>query len=286
MPMRSPLLILLLTVSPWAFAQSASEIYLFDFHAAEYELISGVNITHHRGYDNQPFFHPTQPLVYYSSFNEEGISDIKLYDYLTGITNNLTSTLEREYSPTPTLDGKYISCIIQRDNGAQDLGKYPVAGGEAITLVDDLIVGYHAWVDEKNVILFVLGEPSTLQWYDLEKKEARVLQSNIGRSLHRIPGKQAISFVQKSAAEDWHIMQLDYNTKKISIIAPTFPAREDLCWTPDGKILMSDGEAIYVYDPRDSAAKWQTLSMDSKIRGITRLAMSPDGKKLAVVAAE
>ncbi len=284
--MKPLTLLLMLTAAHWVSAQSASEIYLFDFNATDLELTNGINITHHAGYDNQPLFHPTMSVIYYSSFNEEGRSDIKFYHYLTGITSNLTSTLEREYSPTPTLDGKYISCIIQRDNGAQDLGQYPIAGGEAMTLVDDLVVGYHAWVNEKNLILFVLGEPSTLRWYDLETKENKVLQSNVGRSLHRVPGKKTISFVYKPVGEDWLIMQLDNTTKKISTLIPTLPGREDLCWAPDGKILMSDGEAIYAYDPDNPAAEWKPLSLDIRLKEITRLAMSPDGKKLAVVAVE
>jgi len=60
------------------------------------------NITNHKGYDNQPYFHPDEPVIYYSSFNEEGRSDIKSYNYKTGVTSNITTTSEREYSPTVT----------------------------------------------------------------------------------------------------------------------------------------------------------------------------------------
>ena len=284
--MKPLLTLLLLTTSHFSRAQAASEIYLFDFDIANLELSHGVNISQHPGYDNQPLFHPSKPVIYYSSFNEQGRSDIKFYHYLGGTTSNLTSTPEREYSPTPTLDGKYISCIIQRDNGAQELGQYPIAGGEVMTLVDDLVVGYHAWVNEKNLLLFVLGEPSTLRWYDLETKENEVLQSNVGRSLHRVPGKKSISFVYKPVGEDWRIMQWDYGTRKISTLIPTLPGREDLCWTPNGEILMSDGEVIYIRNPDSPATEWKPLSLNLPLKEISRLAMSPDGKKLAVVAAE
>lgn len=284
--MKQLLPILLAAASHLVIAQSASEIYLFDINTTTLKLTNGTNITRHTGYDNQPFFHPTKPVLYYASFDGEGRSDIKFYDYQAGKTNNLTSTPEREYSPTPTPDGKYISCIIQRDNGAQDLGKYPMEGGEAIVLIDDLIVGYHTWVNEKSLVLFVLGEPPTLRWYDLPTKTDSVLQSHIGRSLHKVPGKNAISFVHKPAGEAWPIMQFDYNSRKVSTLVPTLPGREDLCWTPDGKILMSDGGKILVYDPKNPAAQWQVLAMDSNIREITRLAISADGQKLAVVAAE
>src|SRR5882757_6841126 len=133
-----------------SFSQTGSEIYLFDmkFSKGQVTLSNGINITHHKGYDNQPFFHPSRPIIYYSSFNDSGRSDIKYYNYETKETKNLTLTHEREYSPTITPDEKFISCIIQRDNGAQELAKFPINGGKPEVLVWHLKVGYHAWVGE------------------------------------------------------------------------------------------------------------------------------------------
>ncbi|MEI9912183.1 MAG: hypothetical protein WDO71_22530 [Bacteroidota bacterium] len=181
--------------------QSGSEIFLFDLKVKDGQVIlsGGMNITDHKGYDNQPFFHPSQPLIYFSSFNDSGRSDIKYYDYKKKTTANLTVTNEREYSPTVTPDGKFISCIIQRDNGVQDLGKYPVSGGEPEVLINDLTIGYHAWAGNNKLLLFVLGDSSrnTLHYYDLPAKKDTILSTNIGRSLHKIPGQNAMSFVQK-----------------------------------------------------------------------------------------
>ncbi len=273
-----------------ASAQIGSEIYLFDVKMTPNGIAvsNPVNITNHPGYDNQPSFHTSSPLLYYSSFNDDGRSDIKVYNYQTGKTNQLTTTQEREYSPTLTPDGKFISCIIQRDNGAQDLGKYPAAGGEAFALIDNLIVGYHAWVDADNLILFVLGEPQTLQWYDLAKNQNSILSENIGRALHKIPGSDAMSFVQKKSENEWIINKLDIATKNISAITATLPGREDLTWTKDGRIIMSDGEKLFFYNPKNNRG-WTEITTSggsSVISGITRLAISRDGKKLAVVASE
>ena len=146
-----------------SFGQDGSEIFLFDMKIANGQVVlfNGVNITNHKGYDNQPFFHPSKPIIYYTSFNDSGRSDIKYYDYQKNKVSNLTNTQEREYSPTVTPDGKFISCIIQRDNGAQDLGKYPVNGGKPRVLINDLKVGYHAWVDKDKLLLFVLIDSET-----------------------------------------------------------------------------------------------------------------------------
>lgn len=271
-------------------SQTGSEIYLFDVQLSGSNIVvsNPKNVTNHPGYDNQPSFHSSKPLLFYSSFNEEGRSDIKVFNYKSGKTTALTSTSEREYSPTLTPDGKYISCIIQRDNNAQDLGKYPIEGGEAITLIDNLIVGYHAWVDDNNLILFVLGEPMTLQWYDLKSKSSTVLEENIGRSLHKIPGQNAMSFVHKRSKNDWVINRLDIASQKITPITSTMEGSEDLAWTKDGRIIMSDGSKLFVYDPK-LKNDWTEIEMSlegATISGITRLAMTRDGKKLAVVVSE
>lgn len=281
---------LVLYIPFWVQAQTGSEIYLFDLKISgdKIEASNPQNVTNHPGYDNQPSFHSSKPVLYYSSFNEEGRSDIKTYNYGSKKTESLTTTNEREYSPTLTPDGKFISCIIQRDNDAQDLGKYPVNGGEAITLIDNLIVGYHAWVDENNLILFVLGEPMTLQWYNLKTKRNEILENNIGRSLHKIPGQPAMSFVQKKSEDEWVINKLDIKTRQITPITTSINGSEDLAWTPDGRILMSDGQKLFVFDPK-SGTEWKEIEVNpgnSAITGITRLAISKDGKKLAVVAAE
>ncbi len=181
--------------------QACSEIYLFDmkFDNGQVILSNGINITHHTGYDNQPFFHPSRPIVYYASFNDSGRSDIKYYNYETNETKNLTETREREYSPTVTPDNKFISCIIQRDNGAQDLAKFPIDGGKPETLVWHLKVGYHAWIGMNKVFLYVLDDSihNSLHNYDVTTNMDTVIAENIGRSLHQIPMEQSLSYVQK-----------------------------------------------------------------------------------------
>lgn len=275
-------------VSIIAVGQTGSEIYLFDISLGKNKIAvsNPINVTNHPGYDNQPFFHRSKPLLYYSSFNDDNRSDIKVYNYLTRETKSFTTTSEREYSPTLTPDEKFISCIIQRDNNAQDLGQYPIDGGEAILLIDSLIIGYHAWVNENDLILFVLGDTMTLQWYNLSNQSRKVLDTNIGRSLHKIPNQKAMSYVKKKTGEEWIINRLDADTKKISRITTTLSGREDLTWTSDGKIIMSDGERLFFYDSKLKGG-WKEVSMgESTLTGITRLAITNDGKKLAVVVSE
>lgn len=280
----------LLFVVVTGFSQSGSEIYLFDLKSkkGQVTITNPVNITKHKGYDNQPSFDAENNLIYYSSFNEEGRADVKTYNYKKNETNSFTNTPEREYSPTLTPDMYFISCIIQRDNNTQDLGKYPLGGGDPEVIISNLIVGYHAWMDNSNLALFVLGEPNTLHLYQLPTHKDIVLASDIGRSLHKIPGAHGFSFIQKTAEKDWLIKKVDLGTQKISTITKAIPGQEDIAWTIDGLILSSDGENIFVFNPGEDLT-WRKVEVKMGkeiLKGVTRLAVSQKGDKLAVVIAE
>ena len=207
--MKKYLLIISVCFQLNTFAQSGSEIILFDVSTSGngITLSNPVNLTNHKGYDNQPFFYKTN--IYYSS-EDSNQMDIKKYDYLYKTTSRITHTEENEFSPTVTPDQKFISCILQRKNGKQDLVKYSVNGGEPIILIDNLKVGYHAWIDNNSLLLFVLEDTSTngLHYYNFITKENKKLATDIGRSLQRVPGKQAVSFIKKSPGE-WLIREYD-----------------------------------------------------------------------------
>ena len=281
-----------LSITVNAFSQTGSEIFLFDLHLRKesVSIDNPKNITNHKGYDNQPFFHIDKPLIYYASFNEDGRSDIKFYNYKTEESKALTQTQEKEYSPTLTLDKEFISCIIQRDNGAQDLGKYPINGGEPTVLINNLIVGYHVWADNSHLGLFVLGQnggPNELHYFRLPTKSDTVVAQSIGRSLHKIPNESAISFVHKISEKEWIIKKFNTSTHEISVIATTLPGNEDMCWTIDGKILMSGDSKIYWLDPQtDVVWKEVKIEVSPSLKGMTRIAVNSSGTKLAIVIAE
>jgi len=288
--MKYLLMIVFLFTGTCLLAQTGSEILLFDLKVKKDKVTisNPKNVTNHKGYDNQPSFHTDQPILYYSSFNDDGRADIKSYNYKTGETIAVTQTSEREYSPTLTPDKSSLSCIIQRDNGAQDLGKYPVDGGEPFVIIDNMTVGYHVWADNSHLALFILGEPHTLHYLRLPTKEDTILAQNIGRSLHKIPGERSISFIQKTSDNSWEIKKLESETMKISVIATTLAGREDIAWTADRKIISSDGTKIYFLDPANGK-KWVEVSLQSGnelLKGVTRLSVNSKGDKLAVVISE
>jgi len=271
-----------------AYAQPGTEIYLFDLSLEpdRITLVQSKNITDRPGYDNQPFFHPEKNVLYYSAADSAGRTDIVAFNYVSFNRQKITQTPEKEFSPTVTPDKKFLSCIIQRDDGKQDLGKYPIEGGAAVVLIDNLTVGYHAWENANSVVMFVLGEPHKLHRYNLKDRSDKIVAENIGRSLHMIPKTSFISFVQKTEGNDWAIKRLEKDGTATEL-AKTLPGREDLAWTPDGRIVMSDGEKIFFIRPGNDAT-WKAVEINTSLplKGITRLAINAKGDKMAIVVSE
>jgi hypothetical protein len=286
--MRVIVTIVLCSTVGWCLAQGGTDIYLFDLKRDANGLIisNGVNFTSRSGYDNQPFFHPDKTLVYYAAADESGSTDIHVYDYSKGTTSRLTNTNVKEYSPTVTPDGKFISCIIQRDNGAQDLGKYPIEGGDGIVLVDHLTVGYHAWSDNETVFLFVLGDPASLHRINIAEHKDSIIANDIGRSLQTIPGERAVAFVQKGSSDAWIICRADAVQAKVTPLSKTLAGREFFAWTPNRYLLMSDGSTVF-YKTVDAQA-WTPVKVEGNFPAgqVTRISISRDGNKIVLVVDE
>jgi hypothetical protein len=243
-----------------------------------------VNLTDRAGYDNQPAFTPDGLSLLYTSIREDGQADVYRYDLERRNAQRLTRTRESEYSPTPTPDGRGISVVRVERDSTQRLWRFDRNGrNPRLVLRDVAPVGYHAWADAQTLALFVLGSPPTLQLADTRTGRAEVVAQDIGRSLHPIPGRRAISFVHKVADGEWWIRSLDLDTRESEPIARTIPDHEDYAWTPGGTLLMGSGSVLYRYHP-GTEEWWEVADLEAAgVRGITRIAVSPRGDRAAVV---
>jgi dipeptidyl aminopeptidase/acylaminoacyl peptidase len=267
-----------------------TEIFIADLQGSGGELRLGklTNITRRPGYDNQPKFLPDSSGLLYTSIREDKQADIYRYDIEKGVTTRVTETAESEYSPTVTPDGKSISVIQVEADSTQRLWKFPLSGGKPILILEKIKpVGYHVWVDEQRVVLFILGTPNTLQLVDVATEKTQNIASGVGRSLHRVPNEQNVSFVHKLAADQWIIKELDTKSQKTTAIIKMLSGSEDYAWTPRGELLMATGAKLFKFTPgRDR--DWQEIADFSKqgLGAITRLAVSPKGDRVAFVANE
>jgi WD40 repeat protein len=205
------------------------------------------------------------------------------YDVANQSTKKVTQTPEGEYSPTPMPDGKHFSVIRVESDGTQRLWKFTMEGTEPTLILENVKpVGYQAWGDGSTVAMFILGDPPTLQVADTQSNKVEKIAENIGRSLHKIPGQRAISFVHKTTDDEWWIKRLDLASRKASPIVRTLPSSEDYAWTPDGTLIMGKDGKLYKYTP-DRDQDWLEVVELTGVKGITRIAVSPKGDQLALV---
>ena len=289
-PFLSLILSILLVNTGATFGQAPpdADIFLVDLTYKDQVIQVGkpINVTRRKGYDNQPSFTPDGKSMLYTSMREDGQTDIYRYDLQSMATVPLTQTPEGEYSPTVTPDTAYFSVIRVESDKTQRLWKFPMSGAGVPALVLENVkpVGYHCWLTPDSLALFMLGNPNSLQLARVSTGDTARMWERIGRSLHKIPGKKALSFVHKRTPTDWEIKQLDLQTNLITVIAPTLPGSEDFVWTPNGLLLMAQGSGLYVFNPKTDL-RWTQLADFSStgISQLTRLAIDPAGKKLALV---
>ena len=272
-------------------APPSTDLWLMDLPSAlaAVDTPRPINLTNRDGYDNQPHITPDGAAVLYTSYRD-GQTDIYRYDLAEGTRTRLTNTPESEYSPTVMPGGDRFSVIRVEADGTQRLWSFSMKGSDPQLVLEDIApVGYHAWADTDRVVLFVLGSPATLQVARVTTGTADTLAANIGRSLLPIPGRDAVSFVQKSGTDAWTIRALDMSQDRVdagdvTVLAPTRPEREDLAWLPDGSLLMADGTTIYYRTPKQTT--WERLASFARadVGAITRLAVHPDGTQLVFVA--
>ncbi|MBI3491104.1 MAG: PD40 domain-containing protein, partial [Acidobacteria bacterium] len=229
--------------APAAPAPPDTEIFLAALTTGGQSLSVGrpVNVTSSPGYDNQPSFTPDGGGILFTSIRGGAQTDIYRYDIASGATTRVTSTLESEYSPTITPDGAHISVIRVEADGTQRLWRFTLGGTEPDVVLQDVKpVGYHAWVDDHTLALFVLGQPATLQIADTRTGNAEIVVRGINRSIQRVPARGTISFVERESAGATNadvrlwIRELDPKSRRAApLVTAVASAKEaDCAWTP------------------------------------------------------
>jgi WD40 repeat protein len=244
-----------------------------------------VNVTDRSGYDNQPFFTVDGRSFYYTSARE-GQTDIYRYDFASASARQLTDTPESEYSPTPMPDGQHFSVVRVERDSTQRLWAFTVKGVAVKPVLDTIKpVGYHAWLNADTVYVFVLGQPATLRLAEPTRGTATIVASDVGRSIFRIPGRHAVSYVQRDSTGGM-IRSLDPGTGAVRDLTRLPAGAEFYAWTPDGDILSASGNQLLRW--RSGQPSWEVVAQFSEpgLQKISRLAVSPMGDRIALVADE
>ena len=272
-------------------APPGTDIYLVRLRGAPAGAIDGppVNLTHRAGYDNQPAFTPDGRTLLYTSIRADGQADIYRVDLGSRTVTQLTHTPESEYSPTPMPTGGGFSVVRVERDSAQRLWAFNAEGRSPALLLPHIApVGYHVWLNDHTLALFVLGTPNALEIADTQTGDARTIAHDIGRSLQRVPGGARFSFLLR-ADSTWYLETADPGVPDGARrrIAP-MPRRADyVAWASPTTVLTAAGTVVYRLDlSAGTGARWTPIAdfKEDGLRNLSRLALSPDGAWLALVA--
>jgi len=271
-------------------AQEGTDIYLFNFKidSEQFSLSNARNITNSPGYDNQPYFMPDGQSLLYASDDGFGQTDIYRYNIAAGSERRMTFTPNSEYSPTITPDGKYYSCIILERDGKQYLYKYPIQGAVPQKVIKENPIGYHCWISENKLGLFVVGDPNKLKIAEVGSNNVTDVSNHPGTTLAMIPkGDNEMTYVDLSSPNHWKIYSVNTETLEKKELITTPKGSQYYTWTPSNILLMGDGKRLYKFDPAIDE-EWVEMANlnDYGIHEFTRLAVSPTGDKLAIVVKE
>ncbi len=273
-----------------ATAAANPEVYLVPLSGRGDALKIGApaNVSRRDGYDNQPSFQRDSRGLYFTSNRGDGQTDIYRHDFGTGLTTPVRATKpESEYSAFPTLDGKALTVIRVEADSTQRLWQFPNDGSAPTVLFPGTKpVGYFAQADDSTWAMFVLGSPATLQLGRTRSASSDVIveiTKNVGRSLHRIPGTSHISYVQKGG-DTWYVMRLDPASRRVDTLVALPKGSEDVAWVDSTTLLVGRNAELLAW--RSGTAGWTSLGDLSyaHLSSITRLAVSPNGQWLAIVA--
>ncbi|MBO6525039.1 MAG: hypothetical protein JJ971_14520 [Balneolaceae bacterium] len=283
--MRYLTIVILLLITVPTQAQSNPEVYLGDFELTEdgFSVTNLENISNNPGYDNQPSFVPNMPALLFSSQRGES-TDIQLFDYEQNNSIWFTSSEGGKYSPTVMPDSDYFSSVWLKPNGEQLLWKFPLAEGQPEVIVPDEVIGYHSWFDEHTLYTFVLGDTFTFVEFDLEENSRTVIATNPGRSIHKVPERNEVSFIDKNDPTQWIVKTFNPETRKIRTLTATPEGSEDMFWIDASSFLIGQGNGLMMW--KEGHGFIAPKPIFEKAGLISRIALSQDRTKIAIVFAE
>lgn len=265
-----------------------TDIFLFDIQidGAQSELGAAKNITARPGYDNQPFFTPRGDTILYAR-GDEYQTDV--YEYLidSGEIRQITDSPGKEFSPTPNADNTAIAFVSDRDGGVW------IADRSAIDQPRPLLqnsenpeaTGYFAWNHKTDEVFYWSRYGFSVILSNLKTGSRYFVTGHTPPATPRvIPGTDSFSFVHRQANEEVWIKAFDPATAAIRPLLMIPGSNHNYVWTPDASLLTIQNDVLY-FARATMESEWMPIA-DLAKQGVSkanRLALSPDGKRLAIV---
>lgn len=279
-------LLFFLFVTSLAMAQSNTEVYLYEItnNKGNWSVGKGKNISNNPGYDSQPHFYSKKSIVFSSTRNKQ--TDIAEYNIKSGKIRFVNSTPNGgEYSPQRIPKSKDISAVRLDTNGLQRFYKYNYKTGKSTEIIADLKVAYPFWYNKSTAInVVIVDKDLDLIESKIKSKKNTTIQKKVGRSVHHIPNSSLVSYISKEN-EQWEVKTYNPKNRETRKIIETVGKKEDVCWLPDGTLLMAVGNTLMKFNP-STDKNWSLFHTfnKKKHKNISRIIVNKKGTKLALVS--
>jgi len=287
------LLIFLFGIQIFSAQLPNTNIYLFDFKQYTdsiyiFEKPKYLTFFNANGYNNQPQFFGDNKLYITSQQAGKEQTDIIAFDLTQNTRRMVTETVDSEYSPTPTPNGKSFTCIREEADGnkTQRLWKFPISqSNDGARIYDETTgVGYHSWINSQETALFIVGQPHQLMIKNVNDDTEVFIADNIGRSFNVLPNGN-FAFVHKITDSNWELIEVNLLNYRKSLIIQTIPQSEDFVVLKDGTFLMAKGSKLFKFT-LGKDQDWIEIAdfVNFGMNNISRIAVDPNNGKIALVA--
>jgi ketosteroid isomerase-like protein len=251
------------------------------------------NISNHPGYDNQPaFFSDGTRLVFTAESADvedtgHSVHPI-IYDLTSGTSMSIPDALG--FSPTPATPK---TLMLLRDGRVY---LHDIATGREIgMLTNTKDAGYFSRFDDRTYVLFMNDKERRIVIYDAQTKALETMARGAITPLYRVPGARAVTFVAEepfpvpetnAPARKLVLHRFDVDQKLMTTLATIpFVTGGHHVWTSHGTILIASGKTIYEWSPANPD-EWKPVYVSDHpdLQGITRIALSPRGDRIALVS--
>jgi hypothetical protein len=267
-----------------------ADIFLIEINksdAGDIKLGPAKNVTDRPGYDNQPFFTKDSQSFLYSR-SDDFQTDVYEYFIETGNSVRVTNSKNMEFSPTPSPNNKKIAFVTDGEGANQSIW---FANRDSIDQPQWLLknqperepVGYFSWNHESGYALFWSRYGHSLRLVHESKELSHYITGHaVPATPWIIPGTDKFSFVHRQANGEVWIKELSPTSRSVRPLV-MLPAGTHYNWSPDGSVWMVQNGKIVRWKEGDDAWKPLLDLEPAGIKNASRVALSDDGKWLAVV---
>jgi dipeptidyl aminopeptidase/acylaminoacyl peptidase len=266
------------------------DIFLFKLldTSEETKVSDGFNFNNRKGYDNQPWFTPDSSSILFSANGMPDRTDVFEYQIESKETKQLTDDLIQQYSPQVSPDNKTLSFVVDGEKANQSIWSVDRDGESNTWLLKNQgerePVGYYSWNHKTDYILYWSRYGFSMRLVHRTKPISHYVTGDaIPATPLIIPGTDNFSFVHQQGNGEVWIKELNPETLAVRPLTPVVGSNRSYAWTPGGRILMCDGSKLHRWSS-DSIGWEQVVDLgEHGMKNVSRVAVSPDGKRLAVV---